>query len=99
MSTISGTEVMYHAADKSGESKLFASICLNHLLGDLETKSKGTVVGDDIYIIRESEVPVALVEVGFMTNQKELERLCDSDYQSRAAKAMYDAIIEYLYEE
>lgn len=99
MSSINGTEVMYKAADKSGESKLLSTILLTHLLEDLGTKSKGTVVGDDIYIIRESKAPVALVEVGFMTNQAELENLCDEDYQMNAAQAMYDGIIEYLYQE
>jgi len=44
-----------------------------------------------------SEPPVALVEVGFMTNQKELDLLQDSEYQAKAAKALYDAVIEYLY--
>ena len=99
MSSISGTEVMYCGADASGESKAFATTCLNHLLDELGTKSKGTVVGDDIYIIRESNAPVALVEVGFMTNQEELDNMCDSNYQKKAAKALYDAVIEYLYEE
>lgn len=99
MSSISGTEVMYRAADKSGESKLLSVICLNHLIDELHTKSKGTVVGDEIYIIRESKAPVALVEVGFMTNQKELDNLCDAEYQQRTAKALYEAVIEYLYEE
>lgn len=98
MSSIRGTEVMYKASDKTGESKLFASLCLNHLLGDLQSKSKGTVVGDDIFIIRESQAPVALVEVGFMTNKEELDNLCDSEYQHKAAKAMYDAVLEYLYQ-
>ncbi len=99
MSSINGTEVMYQGGDSTGESKVFASICLEHLLDELESKSKGTVVGDEVYIIRMSECPVALVEVGFMTNQRELELLQDFDYQMKAATAMYDAVIEYLYEE
>lgn len=96
MSSINGTEVMYEGGDTSGESKRFASICLRNLLKDLGTKSKGTVVGDEVYIIRMSKPPVALVEVGFMTNQKELENLQDPEYQRKAAQAMYDAIMEFL---
>lgn len=96
MSGISGTEVMYKATDETGASKAFASSCLSHLLDELGSKSKGTVVGDEIYIIRMSEVPVALVEVGFMTNQQELDLLTSKDYQKKAAKAMYDAIMETL---
>ncbi len=98
MSSINGTEVMYEGGDTSGESKKFASICLEKLLDRLGSKSKGTVVGDEVYIIRMSEVPVALVEVGFMTNARELENLQDKEYQRKAAEALYDAILEYLYE-
>ena len=42
---------------------------------------------------------IALVEVGFMTNQKELEALQDPDYQRKAAKALYKAVLEYLNED
>ena len=96
MSSINGTEVMYEGGDSSGESKKLAELCLNNLLDDLGTKSKGVVVGDEVYIIRMSEVPVALVEVGFMTNQKELENLQDKEYQAKAAKALYKSTLEYL---
>ncbi len=99
MSSINGAEVMYEAGDTSGESKAFAQLCLDNLLDELDCKSKGVVVGDEVYIIRMSEAPVALVEVGFMTNQKELENLQDPEYQQKAAKAMYDSVIEYLYGE
>ena len=98
MSSIIGCEVMYEGGDSTGESKELAEICLNHLLKELGAKSKGTVVGDEVYIIRMSKVPVALVEVGFMTNQKELENLQDKEYQRKAAQALYDAVLEYLNE-
>lgn len=98
MSSINGTEVMYEGGDTTGESKKFAGICLDKLLDALGSKSKGTVVGDEVYIIRESKAPVALVEVGFMTNVKELENLQDKEYQRKAAAALYDAVLEYLYQ-
>ena len=96
ISSINGTEVMYEGGDSTGESKKFATICLENLLNELGSNSKGTVVGDEVYIIRMSEPPVALVEVGFMTNEEELEALQDSEYQSKAAKALYKAVLEYL---
>ncbi len=96
MSSISGAEVMYRGGDESGESKKFSQMCLDNLLSALGAKSKGLVVGDEVYIIRTSQVPVALVEVGFMTNQTELQNLSDKTYQKKAAQALYDSIIEYL---
>ncbi len=96
MSSINGTEVMYRVSDQSGESKAFADRCLSKLLERLGTNSKGLVAGDDIYIIRTSEVPVALVEVGFMTNQTELKNLQKKEYQKMTAEALHEAVLETL---
>ena len=49
--------------------------------------------GNDIYIIRTSEVPVALIEVGFMTNGEELAKLNSPDYQKQVAEGIYQAIL------
>ena len=49
--------------------------------------------GDSIYIIRTSEVPVALIEVGFMTNKDELEKLNSDVYQRETAEGVYQAVL------
>lgn len=92
MSTINGTEVMYRASDVFGQSKNFAEMCLNGLLWNLGSTSKGLVAGDDIYIIRTAQMPVALVEVGFMSNQDELNKLCDDEYQNKTAVSLCETI-------
>lgn len=60
------------------------------------SKDNGVTYGNSIYIIRNSEVPVALIEVGFMTNQEELDNLTSPGYQKRAAQGIYDAIVRAL---
>ena len=95
MSSTHGTQVMYSESDtKELGSKAFAQICLDHVTEALESRDKGLVEGDEIYIIRTSEVPVALIEVGFMTNQEELNLLNSTDYQKKAAEGVYDAVID-----
>ena len=96
MSGINGAEVMYRVSDETGRSREFAETCLNELLEALDCNSKGVVAGDNIYIIRSSEVPVALAEIGFLTNQKELNNLNDPGYQDKAAQALYKAIVKTL---
>ncbi len=96
MSGIHGTEVMYCVSDRTGESKKFAQRVLSHLLTDLESDSKGLIAGDEIYIVRTAEMPVALAEIGFMTNEAELKKLSSEEYQQKAARAMVDAIYEML---
>ena len=53
---------------------------------------------DDIYIVRSSEAPVALIEVGFMTNRDELAKLADPEYQKTAAQGIFNAVLEAVKE-
>lgn len=95
-----GTEVMYDEA-KSEEglsSKHLAEICLEETTAAIGSKNNGITHGNSIYIIRSSKVPVALIEVGFMTNQTELDKLMSEDYQKQVAQGIYNAIIRALEE-
>lgn len=91
MSSTKGTQVMYD--ETSEASKQFAQICLEEVTAEIGSRNKGLVEGDEIYIIRTSEVPVALIEVGFMTNQEELDLLRTEDYQRQTAQGIYNAIL------
>ena len=94
-SSLHGTEVLY-SESQTGEfsSEEFAEICCRNVVEALKSKNKGLVAGDRIYIIRTSEVPVALIEVGYMTNREELKMLQTEEYQKLAAEGIYKAILE-----
>lgn len=96
MSSINGTTVMYdeQKPDQEHGTKELAQICVDQMSGILGSRNRGIVAGHDIYIIRNSTVPVALIEVGFMTNQKELKELNSTDYQKKAAQGIYNSIHE-----
>ena len=64
------------------------------MYSESDTKELGSKAFAQIYIIRTSEVPVALIEVGFMTNQEELALLNSTDYQKKAAEGVYDAVLD-----
>ena len=90
-----GTQVLYSQSDDSEfSSKRFAEICLTNVTSQLESKNMGLVEADDIYIIRSSNVPVALVEVGFMSNRAELDKLVDKEYQRKAAQGIFNACMQ-----
>ena len=93
-SSLNGTMVLYSESQSDEESKKFAEICLENVTESARSKNLGLVKGDDIYIIRTSEVPVALIEVGYMTNTKELNNLCSADYQKKVAEGIYNAIMQ-----
>lgn len=100
MSTYNGTEVMYD--EKKSEDGLsgkhLAEICLEETTASMESKNNGLTLGNSIYIIRSSQVPTALIEVGFMTNQTELDRLKTEEYQKKAAQGIYNAVMRALEE-
>lgn len=91
MSSTHGTQVMYD--ETSEESRQFAQICLEEVTSEIGSRDMGLVDGDSIYIIRTSEVPVALIEVGFMTNQEELDLLRTQEYQRQTAQGVYNAVL------
>lgn len=94
-----GSQVMYSESDDSKlSSKHLAQICLDQVCKSLGSTKRNLLPGDSIYIIRTSKVPVALVEVGFMTNYEELDKLNNAAYQKKAAKGIYDAIMQALEE-
>jgi len=64
----------------------------------LGSSDRGILEGDSIYIINNSEVPVALLEIGFMTNTEELKLLNSPEYQQKTAEAIYKAVFKALEE-
>lgn len=94
-SGLNGTEVLYSESDNSTlSSKKFAMLCADMVSKTAGSRNLGLVKGDRIYIVRTSEVPVALVEGGYMTNKEELENLMTQDYQKKIAEGIYQAINE-----
>ncbi|MBQ1843248.1 MAG: N-acetylmuramoyl-L-alanine amidase [Lachnospiraceae bacterium] len=96
ISYINGASVLYRAGDKTGESKKFADLILKNLMKDLKCTSKGTIAGDEMYLIRTSAEPCALAEIGFLTNPDEHKKLISDSYQQKAAQSLVDSIEQYL---
>lgn len=50
----------------------------------------------DIYLVDNIKIPGCLIEVGFLSNKKELELLKTRNYKEEVAYAIYLGVIEYL---
>ncbi|MFR5131714.1 MAG: N-acetylmuramoyl-L-alanine amidase CwlD [Terrisporobacter sp.] len=53
---------------------------------------------NDIYLIKDNEIPSTLIECGFLSNDKEAKLLNDEEYQDRIAWSIYVGIQKYFSE-
>lgn len=53
---------------------------------------------DNVYIIKHVEIPISIVECGFLSNAEEEKLLLEDSYQDRLAWGIYNGIIDYFYE-
>lgn len=54
---------------------------------------------DTVYIMKHVEIPISIVECGFLSNPEEEKQLLEDGYQNRIAWGIYNGIINYFYEE
>ena len=90
-----GTQIFY--GTNSGESKLLADCVRTSVIGLLQPDNtrelkKGT---KDIYLLHNAQVPVILVECGFLSNTGELQKLKDPSYQQSMAYAIVGGVLAY----
>ena len=60
------------------------------------TNKREALTIKDKYLIDNVKVPGCLVEIGFLSNQEELENLVNPSYQANLALTLYIGIQEYL---
>jgi N-acetylmuramoyl-L-alanine amidase len=85
-----GTETYYNTS----RSKEFASIVHKHLIQATGFTDRGLRTAN-YYVIKNTQMPSALIEVGFLTNAAENKKMLDPAFQKRVGEAMAAAITEY----
>lgn len=53
---------------------------------------------DTVYIMKHVEIPISIVECGFLSNPEEEKQLLEDSYQNRLAWGIYNGIQDYFYE-
>ena len=92
-----GTSVYYSTTNKSKTesgltSKILANTLVNNLSKSLGTKNLG-IIDKGFVVVRDNTVPAVLIELAFMTNPSDLSILTSSTYQKKAAKTIYDTVV------
>lgn len=94
-----GVEVYYYNSDvdktRSHQSKTLAKNVLDNVLQITQAKSRGVKHGN-FAVIRETKMPAILIEGGFMTNGKEMDKIKDPQYIKQIAWGITLGINEYL---
>ncbi len=94
-----GSSVLYNTKDEAAfNSMRLSEIMCEELTKACGTYNRGIVAGNDIHIVRHSAVPVALLEVGFMSNSSDLKILTSQPGQDRIALGIYNGIMKALTE-
>lgn len=53
---------------------------------------------DTVYIMKHVEIPISIVECGFLSNPEEEQQLLDDEYQNKLAWGIFNGIIEFFNE-
>lgn len=95
-----GTEVYYSEENNGDEygvtSQLFATKVLNGMLKYMKSTDRGVRMANWA-VIRRSNMPAVLVEVGFISNESELKNMCSDDYQNKTAMGIAEGIINTIH--
>ncbi len=86
---INGLEVYYF------ESRRLAEALHRNILRGVNVGDRG-VRKARFYVLRNSKMPSALVELGYLTGNVDSEKLQDPSYRSQMAQAIAAGIIEYI---
>ena len=92
-----GWQTFYKQGSEEGK-KLAVSIQnnLNEAIQKENNRVAKTI--DNIYIIKHVEIPITIVECGFLSNPTEEKKLLEDEYQNRLAWGIYNGIIYYFYD-
>lgn len=97
-SAVNGTSVYYSASNNKAtatglKSSYIATTLVKELSSAWNTKNRG-ILSEKFVVIHNNTVPAVLIECGFITNDSDFEKIKDTAYQKKAAKAIFDAVSE-----
>ncbi len=84
------------AGHLSSDSRRASSLILEGIVRETGAKDRGARASDSYTGINWSEVPVTIIETGFMTNHDEDLLLATDEYRQKMAIGIADGIIAYL---
>ena len=88
-------QAMHNDPTRVLESAKLAEAIHNTLIARTGATNRG-IQRDTFSVLRETDVPAVLLELGFMSAPTELAKLTNDSYQTIMAKAISDGIVAYF---
>ena len=92
-----GWQTFYKEGSSDGQ-KLAKSIQEGLNSAILKENNRIAKTIDNVYIVKNVEIPLAIVECGFLSNPQEEKMLLEDEYQNKLAWGIYNGIIKYFFE-
>lgn len=92
--SVSGAQVFYCMGSEEGEA---AAGLLQEMLNEMNPEHQKEIKANDTYyILKNTRVPVVIVECGFLSNYEEAEKLAGEEYQTIVAEVVADGVVSYI---
>lgn len=93
----SGAQTFYYP--KYDESRHLAKMIQSEITRNLENTDRKALAINNVYLLKYASVPSTLVEIGFLSNPRELQQLKEEKYQRLMASSIYQGILRYVTED
>ncbi|PTL37767.1 N-acetylmuramoyl-L-alanine amidase [Alkalicoccus saliphilus] len=91
----SGSETFYNRNNSAGASANLAGELQDKVIENLDTVDRGIKEGN-FYVVRETNMPSALAELAFKTNDQEAEYMKTDEFREKSAEALFEGIDAYF---
>jgi N-acetylmuramoyl-L-alanine amidase len=81
------------------ENEQAAKFIQAEIIRNLENTKRDAKIIRRVYLMDQAKKPGALVEIGFLSNPEERERLSKDSYQDKIAASIYKGVLRYLTED
>ena len=93
--SIHGAQVFYYGTSK--ESQNLAELIQEELIRFVDPENhRQAKANDTYYLLKKTDVPVVIVECGFLSNWEENGKLKDENYQDQLVWAVHMGVMKYL---
>ena len=90
-----GIETFWYGKYERTNSIRLATLLQNNMVSSMGLSYRRVAEGN-YSVIRETRVPSALVEVGFIDNSYDAQRLSQASFRQLAAQGIYNGIVDYF---